>query len=60
MKINSMIDENYSLRTGGVTGSIPVAPTIKTLVNRHLSGRALPYIPRLDREQTAKLPQRVG
>ena len=50
----------HSLHTGGVTGSIPVAPTIKAPVNRHFLQCLLPFPPRLDRERIAKLPQRLG
>ncbi len=50
----------HSLHTGGVTGSIPVAPTIKPQQNQGLERGLLPFPPRLDHEQTAKSPTRVG
>src|SRR5258706_13488054 len=49
-----------SLHTGGVTGSIPVAPTIKPQQNQVLDSGPLPFPPRIDPEQTANSPTKVG
>jgi hypothetical protein len=50
----------HSLHTGGVTGSIPVAPTIKRLQNRYFSYCPLPFPPRLDPVRMANVPQSLG
>jgi hypothetical protein len=46
--------------SGGVTGSIPVAPTIKAPQNRHFLGGARPFFPAFRHEQRGSFPQKLG
>src|SRR5713101_1092465 len=51
---------SHSLHTGGVTGSIPVAPTTEAQQNGHFPDRALPFPPGFDPEQTTNPPAKLG
>jgi hypothetical protein len=49
-----------SLHTGGVTGSIPVAPTIKCQENQYLGDGPLPFSPALGVNGLRNSPKNWG